>query len=502
MKKLKSKKIIWAWRLILLLGSTLIVAHILLMYYAPYKDLVLTYNFSAKPLLISEFTPSGRVLDREQNVTNGEYYQRLVAEPAYFTADIPKRYQQAEVTFEYQNPEQSIIQLGINLQYSADQFTPLFQPLQNKYLEESTWPTIENEKYVLYQKIPNYKSVEDFLAHPPANAKTGTWLEGFDVKQIDEQYQAAHTGIVVDHPIRGTHHLFTYIKNQPLKFTFKYYDINNLPGEDPFWIQLKRNGEIIEETKNPDDGEIGIATKSTGEKTIEFRKNNLQEGVYELDLSVSDDIIITHIETDQDKLVFKDRVHLAGTKDYETFVPNINTEPSTLYTSANYITAIAKHPVGVEPLEMYNGTFDIATVNVPYTWDNPIFEQPHHFTAKHNDIDVYGDRPFSFSEDNWFDPFFGRYALNQYTNVDRLDYMITKKYTPPGKKRSWYTASTTFDLTKINRSEISQLQFIVSAPGLPAASQGIKVRNLTIRASKPSTTLWNILPKLKQKILQ
>lgn len=492
--------IITIWRVGLFLVGAVCVGFVLYRYFGMSGEFRLVYDYSDTGNYISEFTPSGRALAREQNSENGEFYQRVIIDPVYFTVDLPSAYPEATVTIEYQSPEQAITQLGLRLTDDDTLWSYDFHTLENKFIDNSDFHSLDNEQYTLLQRDEQYSSIEDFLAHPPMNTAVGTWLFNNTIPFVDTTYEPSVSGTEINVALRGTHDIYTYIKNEPLEFTFTYEDINYAPEADDISIEVYRLDELLSTVVAVDDGEVGVTGESNGERTATLASPELAEGVYKIVWRASDDIILKHITTQQHKLVFKNQIHLAGSLEYTDVISDLNTTGSTVYTNSDVVNAIAKHEYGIGDITFFDRAIMLGRVDTVYAWRNPV---PGYITPVHapfNDVHLSGDGYFWFSDETRFDPFFGFKQLTPQTDRAALEYVIAGHYDEPSRVRGWTIASTTFDLTQANRADPTNLEFILSAPGLHDTPQGLKVRRVEVVAYKEPITLRTLFSRIKAKL--
>lgn len=491
---------IFIWRVGLFLVGTVCVGFVLYRYFGMGGEFRLVYDYSDTGNYISEFTPTGRALAREQNSENGEYYQRIIIDPVYFTVDLPSAYPEATVTIEYQSPEQSITQLGLRLTDDDTLWSYDFHTLENKFIDNSDFHRIDNEQYTLLQRDEQYSSIEDFLAHPPMNTAIGTWLFTNTIPFIDETYQPSVAGAEVNVALRGTHDMYTYIKDEPLEFTFTFEDINYSPEADDISIEVYRLDELLSTIVTSDDGEVGVTGTSNGERTATLALPGLAEGVYKIVWRASDDIILKHVATQQHKLVFKNQVHLAGSQEYTDVIPDLQINGSTVYTNSDVVNAIAKHEYGVGDITFFDRAITLGRVDTVYAWRNPVPGYTTSVQVPFNDVQLSGDGYFWFSDETRFDPFFGFKQLTPQTDGSGLEYIMAGHYDEPERLRGWTTASTTFDLTQANREDPTNLEFILSAPGLQDTPQGLKVRRVEVVAHKEPISLRTLVSRIKAKL--
>lgn len=451
------------WRIGLALLGCLIIGSILYRYYGVSGTFALEYTFNTESKFISSLTPLGRALNREQNVENGEYYQRVIAEPVYFDVQLPSAYPKIDVTLEYQNPYQPIVELGI--QQNDDDANPnfLFQPLENKFVEQSTWPKLENSDYILLQRESTYTSVEEFLAQPPSDAKVGTWHASVTGEFTNSEYVASKDNVVIDQPLIGSQEMYTYIKDQSLAFTI------TTDSAEVNMIRIYHGTEQI-----------------FAQPTNQVNLDNLPEGVYKIIIEVEDDGVIQKIDTPLQKLVFKGKLHLAAA--------------AQLYTQANTVSVIPQTQAGISDIQFYDRALSLGVVGSTYRWTNPIPDTFEKIVVSQGDVVLTADRVMSFSESAWFDPFFGFAPVTAATQPDQLDYILSTTYTFPDEQKGWLSATTTFDLTKVKRADPTQLHFMISAPGLKDQPQGLTVRAIKIAAHKEPITLQNIWQRIQNKL--
>ncbi len=490
----------WWWRIGLSILGVSILGYVLVIYYAPHGEFSYSYYFNEEPGIISEFGPSGRALTREQNTSNGEFYQRLVGDPIYFSVQLPSPYPEAEVTIEYQNPDDNIVQIGLRLDDDEEAWNYDFKPLENPLVDDSVWDATENDDYILLQKEPTYNSVEEFLETPPTDARVGTFLTSLEFPFIDPTYEPSEEGTEFTTPLRGRHELYTYIKDEDLRFSATYQDINYGAGPDPVKITVYYVGNVSAVQEFADDGDEGISGVSRGERTASVELKDLKEGIYRIVLEANDDIIFTNITSSQHKLVFKGNLHLAGSPEYQNTIPDIVTDSTTVYSNAHFITLLAKHQYGVGSIDFYDGEFVIPKDNAPFQWNNPIPNYFHSFEVPQNDVQLITTGILSVDENSWFDPLFGFEPLTHYASLTNLDYIISKQYTFPERLRSWTIATATFDVSQAYREDPTTLDFILSAPGLEQSPQGLKVRAIHITATKEAVTWDTFWPRVKNRL--
>lgn len=497
---LQQQRLIIVWRGLLGLMILGFIGWVLYRYYGINGEFNYVYQFNDKGTVITEFLPHGRALDRERNIENGEFYQRLVSDPVYFSVKLPSAYPELHVDIDYQNPNQSIVELGVQLSDDITTWAYDLQPLENKFVDDSTWERVENDQYILLQREPIYTSIEDFLANPPKQARVGTYRTNLNLALTDEMYLPKADGVDLDTTLRGRHELYTYTNGEPIDFTFTFEDINYLAGADDWSIDLYYLNQLVLQQPISDTDDPTWVGQSGGRQTQTIHLPDPTAGVYKIVLNASDDIVFTRIVSPLDRLVFAKTLHLAGSNEYANVLHQYSTESTHLYSDATVVTVRAKHPAGLQTIQFYDTTLELDRVDIPFVWRNPIFDYGFTADIPNNDVYLETDTAFALEQDQWFDPWFGFHALQNSTDLAKLDYIISARYTEPTRLRGTTTAAAIFDLTKVNRADPTTIDFVLSAPGLDTTAQGLKIKRVSITARKEPITFKNVWTRLRAKL--
>jgi len=440
------------------------------LYFGGNGTLQLSYNFNDTKGSVSAFSPHGRALDIERNLDNGETYQRLVGEPVYFTVDLPGAFDHVTVTLRYQNPNQTVVELGVKKTKDVDLFDYIIQPLENKLVDNSDWSRLENDELILLQKEPVYSSIDDFIKNPPLDKKVGTYLAPPTPEFVDPDYMPnPATGSDINVPLRGKHEFYLYAAaGEDISVILSTTNLNVIPGEDPIIMTLFRNDAAVVTSEN---------------SSLQYLADTA--GVYRLKVDTTDDIIITRLQSNQERLVVNNTALLAE-----------SATPVTINSDGNWLTMMAKHPAGVGIVPMYDRDFLLNRVDVPVTWNNPITR--YHFTAvfPHGDVYLDSDSYLALPGATEFDPWFGFRPIARSNDGAKLDYVLSRKYSEPSRLRGWTTATASFDLTGVTQTRPNQLQFMLSAPGLDTVPIGLKVSSIDITAEQTPLTITYLWQKL------
>lgn len=518
------KRIIRILKLAVVLLPIFVMAWLFNKHFAPFGKLEVSYDLKGNSPLITELYPGARVEDAEKNLKNGDVYQRFRIDPAYFEVNTPRYFQKATVAVEYENPAQPILEIGI--QQSEREMDFLRKPLENKFIDNSDWFTLEDENrnLILLQKgmiaggaegisetaggaetdvIPKmeYASIDDFLSDLPKYQGVATYQINLGKYYRLDNYQKSDSGLAIERSLRGPHQLFTYIKDEPLKFNIYYQDINRKQGADPFVLNVYYGEESVHQVIEADDGNIYPNGAGSELKELKVELDNRPEGSYQLVFDISDDLVIRRIETSQHLLVVKGDIFLADNEEYIHSISDIENLPTELYTNASEVTLTAPHDNGLQTVNLDNTDAVLERTAIPYNLvlsEKQVFnagEQLKKISCEKGDIMVGTGDYLSFTRDSHFVPSGNIAPLLDATDIDEVDFIVAAGYHPPQKHKNIFTASQAFDLTRVYYPD-KTLKFILSAPGLQYRSN-IKIVKMTVLLEKEPITLSNIFPKLK-----
>lgn len=514
-------------RFILILIPIILFGWLFDRYFVPSGKLEVVYDFKKDSPFISSFHPEARVEDIEKNISRNFYYQRIKEEPVYFEVKTPRYFQKATVTLEYQNPEQPIFELGI--QKSKDEWDFLLRPLENKFIDNSDWFRLEDkEKGIIFlqrSKIveegntsqqageeeleevreKEYQSIDDFLSNLPDDRGIATYRIDLAPYYKLKDYQKSSQGLIIEKSLRGSLTLFTYIKEEPLNFTFYYQDINRKIGPDRFNISVYYGGRKIYQDSQPDDGNIYPNGQGSELKNFKVEFPDLPEGSYQLELDLSDDLVIRKIETKQHLLVFKQKIFLVDNKEYIESLPDIKEIPAQLYSDANRFSFQAFHPNGLQTIKVDNTDVILEEEMKPYHLDLATTlenEEEKDLPLKlkkiyspRNDVIINANGYFSFTPDSFFLPESKITPLRENISFKDIDFLIAADYSSPSQNKYWTQVLQSFDLQYVYYED-KTLRFILSAPGL-GNRDNIKINKIKVLLEKEPITLSNFFPRLK-----
>lgn len=471
------------WQYILIAGFIILAIFILDKYLALRGVLELSYDFSDEPTLISEITPKGRATDRLKNLTTKETYQSLSGDPVYFGVDVPRSFDNAEVSLTYRNPAQKIIELG--LRKSIDWNFEL-KPLENKFVDQSEWEKLENEQFQFFQKEKNFESIDAFLANPPKDKKIALYNYALKYNFTIDDYQASDQTLEINNALRGKHEFFTYIKDENLDFNFQFQDINWGYGPDDFVVKVYHQDTEIYNDFIVDDGNIEVNGVASELKEKKVELTNLGEGLYKIVIDVSDDIVVRKIQTQQHLLVVKDDLFLVDNQAYQDSISDLVFAATELYSNSDKFLFKTDHPTGLQTVMINKDTVEINEMSKYADWQNlnSTLATIKMLNIPKNDLALKGYGYFAFTENSFFDPDYGVEFLRADTEIDSFYYLLAADYIAPTEiNKRWQVAQQNFDLNNVP-GDRKHLDFLLSLPGLDQLNNDVVVSEIKIKLTR------------------
>jgi len=382
----------------------------------------------------------------EKMIKNGEGPVVLKSEISQFLLKVPEGYNSLNISTKFKNSADDAVKMAVKTNQGT--LKRNFLSLDYKPLNNFPWPYVREEKTTLYQKYKNYESLQEFFDNPPLGSVI-TFYEFSDLDKIRREpviladYEPSEELQEINHVLRGSHTLYTYIKDEDLYFEFEKQDINWVEGEDALIVDVTNQESLFTQTV-PDDGIVDDSGKVESIQKIKTHIPNLSEGVYRIVLKQpGGDALIKNIKTKQHKLVFANTIYLADSGFYDGVLP----KPATIYSKGARLTAITREEFSTQELIINDKeTLVINEAEKSYSRDFPL--GLHKIFIPKSNVQLT-DNYFAFSEEAYFEPFDPSfYPYNAEMDLESFDYLITS-YTPPINEDGWLVSNQTFDLSKI-----------------------------------------------------
>jgi len=207
--------------------------------------------------------------------------------------------------------------------------------------------------------------------------------------------------LLINSTLRGGHTFWTYVSNGTLELKVTKQDLNWYEEPDELAIEVYTlDGELKGTTIIPDDGDEG--------KSESLRINNLELGVYRMELKGGGDLLIKKIEINQEKLVVANKVFLVGMNPVY-FKDGLAFDPVRLYGKnfgAGKLKIFTVHNPGLQQINIQGCDFDTEIdVNKLATNFNTNLEPgAYQLTVPRQDINIEFSGYLSFTPTSFFLP--------------------------------------------------------------------------------------------------
>ena len=484
------KKLTWIRRAVVLLVIAAVLALLLALVFmnlAPFGARVeykLEFGQGSENITMPEPLTPTTTLGVDES---GAVYQvpsfKITSDQVNFDVKVPYTgLEEGTVKIRYKGkPEEFLV--GVR---DPDSGRTIFKPIDNQFFNNTTWSRIQDGDLSLFQKEEGVGSMDDFMAGLPAILRQA---QALNVNEVSTYYYNLlvpdvgdlpdiNAGAVIDSSLRGPHEFSVYVKDQPLQFTLNKQDINYYRGEDPLLIRVFSGYEQVYELEIPDDGDVSDSRAPAALQEVRVDIPGLQEGVYNVYLECSNEVIVRNIDSRQKYLWFANRVFLADNEMY-----NVGpTKPNTIYTNAKTITALTYHPVAFQTLHI-NGRDQLVIEKEHVAFSADMNENVNEIVTEKSDVILSAEGyAFSFDEETIAKFFGGIERFTRNMSLDDIDYILTT-YKSPEKEGDFSINTVTFNLRTIDIEE-NRLSFVLSVPGLTNRGEEIVLDSVEITLKK------------------
>ncbi|MEW6408251.1 MAG: hypothetical protein AB1465_06205 [Patescibacteria group bacterium] len=375
----------------------------------------------------------------------------------------------------------------------------------------------EKKPWMEYQ----FENVDDFLKNASQVIKKER-VASFNYNLIPyskiKDYNNTLTGVTpvktFEKTIRGEHQLLTYIKDEPLDFTFYFQDLNRKKGPDHFHIFLKQGNKVLARYISRDDGNTSKNYKKSEERKLEIKTPGLPEGYYQLVLDIKSDLIVNKIETKQKYFAFENSLNLFDAKqsfEFYTNAKNISFSPlhrQGLDQEIKMTPIYQGHPEEAQATEESPKTSRESFAPIDTGAQDDTAASPQ--TLKIKKLQLYqtnlsGLNKISIQKNDLLINFDGLATMNLETleklnfsnlksltqasvlnNPESVDYILTTSYDPPKQiSEDWKRQEVEFDLTQLGLTSLKpKLNLLLQIPGFDRDRGDIKLRKIKIVLEK------------------
>jgi len=472
--------------------AVIIIVPFFLLFWLINKDLVkngqleYVYNFDQTKPYITNLYPEDRLTARAQIGSGQGYEQSLVKEPVYFDVRLPQSFKTATVQVTYQNSSLPLVSLGL-MTYGAVDWSYVFKPLENQLIDRLPWVKIENQQGTLWEKQKNYLSINQFFDEKTSQTKYAAYDYPLTKKFILTDYQIAKQKTELDFTLRGAHSFYTYIKNEPLDFSFTIQDLNLSEGADNFTVKVYNSSDqqIYEKTLE-DNNTLSRFSQLGALNVVNIRLPLLSEGVYKVVLDCGDDIIIRKISTWQKYLAFIDHLYLADNPEYLPKVKDLKTKPAVVYSTLPRIGLETFDQAGLQEVSLDSAAVNLSEVGKIY-YQTPD-KLPSLILVSKSGLEISGQGLLSLTKETYFNPEI--YRLRDLTDLSNIDYLISQ-YQTPKEVSGWKVGQVQFDLSQA-RIINGKIRFAFSVPELNDGQGTITINQIKVNLYREPQT-WKDL---------
>ena len=455
----------------------------------PSGRFMIHYEINRLSPFMDRFLPDTRVTTPQDGPDGA--FSLVVDEPAYAAVHAPGDFDTLEVTLQFQNTDQPIIELGI-LQ-NDDPLQYELRPMQNLIIDNSIWDRIEQDGLVLLQRAKIYGTMEDFLAYPPDRDTLATYHYDLQQPLIIPDYVAANALTTTNVSLRGYHEYLTYIKNEPLLIQADLMDMNREAGDDPVELLVfDADGVLVANQLLEDDGVIEANNQGSAMRSVALVKNDLTEGVYKVILKADRDIFFRRLTTRQRYMTFIGSIYLGDEVGYKD-----DPSPIKFWTDGKRLSFYTYHADAAERVTVGTGSLALPEAQVRYDFE-VVDPGVVPVSAAAGDFTMTQDGVVAFDTNQLFHPYPTR--LNSTTDLDALGInFIIAEYTAPTQKGAWTSAMVTFDLGSALNTD-GDIKLVLSAPGIKTLQKNFKLHAINLIFIRPALDSSEVWDKLKQFI--
>lgn len=478
------------FKITLYLVATLLTAGVILFLFSRVVVstgvLTTTTDLSRPAPFISEPKPSERLGDAT-SAFDGAVSHPLLDSPLYLDVTPPSDFSAIDMTVRYMNVGQRVLELGAMSSSLDEQFA--VKPAENTLIDALAWPRVTSGALALLQREKQYGSLDEFFRAPPDRSKVATFHASATALPFAiPDYVPASANRTIKESLRGSHRMLTYIKDEPLEFSFSTQDMNRQNGADPVIVSVYREGVDAPATRAvlQDDGNTSDDQHSSALRTIAVSLPNPQSGVYKIEFTTTSDVFIRELTTRQKKVVFEDHLYVGDHVGYST-----ENTPFVVLITSKWVGARTAHPEALQTIRVGKNIVTVNQVHAEFRTRTGGAMQT--VVVPMRDMQLTTDGVFAFSEDEAFNPL--AYSIEWLTSQDDLDHAgidyILTTYDSPSVDGAVKTAVATFDPRTLARTKDGAFRFAIAAPGIADTHEDVRIVDVTFTMRRPPISLQN-----------
>ncbi len=464
--------------------------------------MILNHRYVLTPSLTYTYKPGGRVgvIGPEQpesllQTADTQLKWKLSTETLPMHVRIPRILETVDVRLRLDPGTQPYASFTAKGKNGIDQTSILYA----EGLENLDWKAIQENGLTLWQRNAQgaYASIQKFLADPPDPTQIA--VAGIDRMAFSKPVfgQTGANTTTVAHDIRGSHALYTFVENGSLSVHMQKIDLNRVPGQDTLVIRVYRVSTDLQENPVPvaiskvqDDGDAKDSDHHGDPQPVDFVVDNLQTGIYRIELDTSEDVLIRDLAVNQAYLAFDRRVFLAEGPTYGT-----DFDPVSLATNGSQVSVAAVHDVGKQKISIGSHTLVLKDLKVDETATELVGTT--HFRLNRGDVIVQSDGLIEIDDAKLLSA--GAKSLDvtgPKLRLKNIDYVLARYVTHAN-------GSIEFDQKyDVNELELftNDLKFVLYTPNLVSGNFTLGFKDFKVRLQRGPFP-WSKIPEKIGKVL-
>lgn len=444
-----------------------------------------TWTPGVHSTFVDPLTPKERVSATEQ--TAGDRTQQILGDLVTQFVHPHRSFDRVEAEIWFKNEGAPLVEFG-GLAREDGQIYDL-KPLSFPLLDGLSWPSIQQDDRLLYQRSPDYASLEDFYANPPDISRVAVYnapaphvpANQLPAKPWVKELHALGTGF------RGFHDIRTVIGAGGATWQFVLRDMNGISGADAVDIVVSTlDGTEVMTFHLDDDGDTTDSGNAREDRFVVVTIPPQNEGVYKMEWRASRDSIFLDVSTTAQYVVFHQRVDLSGAE---------ASSQVQVVTNAAHVYAETEFAEGTQTFLVNDAPLVIERPFVRYVADAPP-GAGRSIGVGAGPVILGGDGVFALQEEMFFVPEPHRLTPNTSLDEPGIDYVITT-YHPPEQVGDWFVVRVPFSATVLARLQ-GAWKFVYSTPGIEEAHGSLRIKKVVWRFSRAPLSWEGFIHSLRE----
>lgn len=420
---------------------------------------------------LATFLPADRVT-RPTKGPDGQFAQRILAEPVYASARLPMVADTAELSLEAKIVRQPLVELGGSQDALGSTET---KPVWSEVLARG-WRYVERGELTGYvrERLP-----DEHLWTAPAD-RVLLWHASTSLPEVIEEPSIERS---VAFSLRGSHDLYFLPTRGLNTFKVQAQDMNrNTQGGNSLSFRLMRDDEVLWTDVLPLSGRNGDTTPSAVfEKTIQFR--DLRSGTYRLVLSADDDVFLRGLATNVRHWVMGPRLYVGDQAGFATA-----TYPLHAWTNSQHLSLETRHREGLQTVHFGQAEVTLAKTHSIYRISRDAGDRQGErvIDAPRGDILVFGDGFFAFEPEALFLPKPRRLTDQSDPIAEGIDVIQTSYKAPQILKDGWIRISAEVPLLQ----DVDRIRWTLGLPGITTRQGWVDIRKAEVVYRRHPAETW------------